>query len=257
MTVHALVADPPRPGLALPALVEDGGLLAPDQAATLAAAMIRDAAVGVANSGGEFLVNHPTEAQLPAAARTGPEPAEELRELLDGAVDDPDAVRFEPQVGATRPERIEHTVGHLLEEAGADSVALLDGRAPTLDHTALDSAAMKLRRSAVVVGPAPAGQVTYLGLTEPVDFGNLSLPFSLTAVVDLAIEAGHDVDFLPMHPRVDDAAGLATLVSVIQARRAAGRRVPAHTAAAIDSLGLEVSDEDGVPRVAIGTTDRA
>ncbi|MDZ7702657.1 MAG: DUF2064 domain-containing protein [Halobacteriales archaeon] len=235
MTVHALVADPPRPGLALPALVEAGALDAED-AATLAGAMLRDAAVAATDSGGDLLVNHPTADQLPAEHRGGLAPAEALRSLVGDAVDDSGEVRFEPQVGDDPVERVGNTLTHLLESEEAASVALLDGRAPTLDRTALDSAAMKLRRHEAVVGPAPDGRVTYLGLTEPLDLDGLAYPFSLEALVDRAVEAGHSVEFLPVHPRVERAADLATLEPLVAARRAAGRRVPPHTAAALEAV---------------------
>lgn len=264
MTVHALVVDPPRPGLALPALVssdeadDSGQGLGASGAAALAEAMIQDAAVGAENSGGDLLVNHPTESQLPEAHRTGTDPATELRVLFDEALSDPDAVRFEPQVGSSFDARVGNTVTHLLREEDADSVAVLDGRAPTLDRTVLDSAAMKLRRSEAVLAPAPApaGGVAYLGLTEPIDFADAWSPPALGTLVDRALDAGHDVDFLPMHPRVDDPSGLASLVGVVEARRVAGRRVPEHTAAAIASLGIRLGN-DGSVRVGAGATDRA
>lgn len=238
MTVHALVADPPRPGLALSPLVS-AGVLETEAAATLAGAMLQDAAVGAARSGGELLVNHPTDEQLPETHRLDQEPAEELRELLGDVLGDLESVRFEPQVGETRAARIENTVGHLLDEEGATSVAVLDGRAPTLDRTELDSAAMKLRRSEAVVAPAPGGRVAYLGLTEPLELGDLAHPFELTAVIDRAVEAGLDVDFLPMQPWVENEASLETLTDLVAARRTAGRRVPERTAAVLGTLGLE------------------
>ncbi len=254
MTVHALLVDPPRPGLALPGLV-DAGPLDDDAAATLAGAMVRDAAVAATESGGDLLVNYPPAAQLPAANRAGPEA--ELRELLEGALSDPDDVRFEVQVGDSFAARAGNAVAHLLREEDADSVAVLDGRAPTLSRTALDSAAMKLRRSEAVVGPAPGGRVAYLGLTEPIDFEGAWTPPELRTVVDRAVDAGHDVDFLPMHPRVDGPGGLASLVALVEARRAAGRLVPRHTAAAIESLGLRVVAEGDGRRVVVGSTDGA
>lgn len=261
MTVHALVVDPPRPGLALQDLVEtpagSGGPLSPEAAATVSGALIRDAAVAAESGGGELLVNHPMADQLPEAHQSATDPAADLRELLADAVADPDAVRYEPQVGSSYDARVGNTVTHLLRDEGADSVAVLDGRAPTLDRAALDSAAMKLRRSEVVVGPAPGGRVAYLGLTAPIDFAGAWMPPPLETVVDRAVDAGHDVDFLPMHPRIDDAVGLASVVSMVEARRAAGRRVPVHTAAAIDELGLQVDERDGATRVAVDSTDRA
>lgn len=262
VTVHALVVDPLRPGLALPDLVsggpfDEGTGLDPDAAVTLSGAMVRDAAVAVERSGGELLVNHPTEDQLPEGDRGGADPAAELRDLLDGAVADVEAVRFEPQVGGSFEARVGNTVTHLLREEGATSVAVLDARAPTLDRAALDSAAMKLRRSEAVLGPAPGGGVAYLGLTDPVDFEGAWRPPALETLAGRAVQAGHDVDFLPMHPRVDGVEGLATLVSLVEARRAAGRRVPEYTAAAIDDLGLRVDAVDGSTHVLTGSTDRA
>lgn len=235
MTVHALVADPPRPGLALPGLVSTGKL-GSEAAASLAGAMLQDVAIGAANSGGELLVNHPMDEQLSPKYRRDMAPVDELRELIAGVLADPEAVRFEPQVGESRAARIENTVGHLLEEEGATSVAVLDGRAPTLDRTALDSAAMKLRRSEVVVAPAPGNRVAYLGLTEPLELADLAVPFELTAIADRAVEVGYEVDYLPMHPRVDDEAGLQTLTDLVAARRVARRRVPERTATVLETL---------------------
>lgn len=249
MTVHALVVDPPRPGLALPELHaaqgRSDGVLAPAEAATLAGAMIRDAAVAAEESGGDLLVNYPPESQLPETSRTGTAPEAELRELLAEVLSDVDTVRFEPQVGSSFDARVGNTVTHLLREEGASSVAVLDGRAPTLERTALDSAAMKLRHSEAVVAPSPGGGVAYLGVSEPFDFAGAWEPPALRTMVDRALAAGHGVDFLPMHPRVDGPAGLASLVVLVQARRAAGRTVPEHTAAAIDRLDLHVDDSRG------------
>lgn len=257
MTVHALVVDPPRAGLALPDLLADAAGLAPTDAASLAGAMIRDAAVAAHDSGGDLLVNHPTASQLPEAARADPDPAAELRELLADAVGNLESVRFEPQVGDTFAARVGNTLTHLLREEDAETVAVLDGRAPTLDHTALDSAAMKLRRSQAVVGPAPGGGVTYLGLSDPLDFTDAWQPPALETLVDRAVDAGHAVDFLPMHPTVDGPRGLASVVSLISARRAAGRRIPEHTAAAIEALGLRVVEREGTSGLAVDSTDRA
>jgi glycosyltransferase A (GT-A) superfamily protein (DUF2064 family) len=257
MTVHALVVDPPRPGLALPELASRVPGLGNDGAATLAGAMVQDAAVAAADSGGDLLVNHPTASQLPEASRTGADPASELRELLNEALDSLDDVRFEPQVGGSFEARVGNTVTHLLRAEDAASVAVLDGRAPTLDHPALDSAAMKLRRSEVVVGPAPGGRVAYLGLTGPIDFAGAWQPPALETLVDRAVDAGHAVDFLPMHPAVDGSEGLASVVPVVAARRAAGRRVPEHTAAAIDELALRVVEGEANGPLAVDSTDRA
>lgn len=255
MTVHVLVAEPPRPGVALADLATGGGL-GEDDAATLAGAMLQDAAAAVAASGGDLLVAHPTEDQLPSPARTGADPADELRALLDEALAKPDAVRYEPLVGETVPGRVANFVGTLLGEEDAASVAVLDGRAPTVDRTVLDGGGMALRRSEAVVAPAPGDRVAYLGLTAPLEFAGPSPLPSLSTAVDRATEPGLDVDFLAMQPRVDDRFGLATVASLIRARRAAGRRVPEHTAAAIEGLGLEIIEADGRARPRLPPSDR-
>lgn len=261
VTVHVLVVDPPRPGLALPGLTGEAssgeGSLGTEAAATLAGAMIQDIAIAAASGGGDLLVNHPTEDQLDGSHRTGLEPAEELAALLEDTPIALDTVRFEPQVGSSFEARVGNTVMHLLQEEGEASVGVLDGQSPTLERTALDSAAMKLRRSEVVVAPAPDGGVAYLGLTDPLDFEGAWRPPAIRSIVDGAVEAGHAVDFLPMHPRADDSKGLATLITVIEARRTAGRRIPEYTASAIDTLGLRVVQRDGRLDIQTNATDRA
>ena len=265
MTLHCLVVDPPRPGLSLPGLVD--GPLDPESAATLYAASIKDAMAAAARSGGELLVNYPPAEQLPAEHRTDTSPEAELRSLAADAVEGVEEVRFEVQVGSTFAARAGNAATHLLSEEGEDSVAVMSGTAPTLGRTALDGAAMKLRRHEVVVGPGTGGRVAYLGLSELVDFEGAYEPPSAEAsaadggagrttevedLVELGLAAGHEIAFLPVHPVIEDEAGLATLVAEVRARLRAGRNVPAHTAAAVEQLGLRVVDEDGMRRVVVG-----
>jgi hypothetical protein len=115
---------------------------------------------------------------------------------------------------------------------------VLDGRAPTFDRTDLDGAGMKLRRSEVVIGPAPHGRVAYVGFTEALDLDGLDWPFGLEPLVERATAEGLDIDILSLHPWVGDERDLETVSSHIAARRTATRRVPEHTAATIDELGL-------------------
>ena len=273
MTLHCLVVDPPRPGLSLPGLVERAGFEGPlsaEVAAELHAASISDAMVAATRSGGELLVNYPAEEQLPAEHRSDSSPESDLRALAESALDDPEAARFEVQVGSTFAARAGNAATHLLEQEEEDSVAVLRGTAPTLGRTALDGAAMKLRRNGVVVGPGSGGRVAYLGLSELVDFEGAYEPptadpggtgdgdgrdegagatTELEDLVGRGVEAGHDVAFLASHPVVEDEAGLATAVAEIRARLRAGSIVPEHTAEAVERLGLRVVAEDGERRV--------
>lgn len=248
MTTHALLAAPPIDGLVL-----DGvDALSDDQAATLYAAMVMDTMRNVDGTGGELLVNYPPARDFPDDALDGRSPEALLRELAVDALDDISEVRFEVQVGDSFAERAENTTTHLLEEEDADSVAILDGRAPTLLRTALDSAAMTLRRNEVVLAPSAGGRVAYVGLKEPLDFGRGFEPPEAVSLAETAVENDLSVDFLPLHPLVTRDAELATLVASIQARRAADRFAPEFTSAAIDELGLGVAGSDGRRTVTVG-----
>lgn len=247
MTLHCLIVDPPRPGLSLPGLVD--GTLSADGAAALHAASISDAMVAAERSGGELLVNYPAEEQLPEAHRTGTTAEDQLRELAAEVLESPDDARFEVQVGSTFAARAGNAASHLLSEEGEATVAILRGTAPTAGRTALDGAAMKLRRTPVVVSPGTGGRAAYLGLAEPIDFEGAYEPPEVEDLVDRGVEAGHEVEFLAHHPVIEDEAGLASLVTEIRARRRAGRIVPEHTDAVVDRLGLRVVDADGERRV--------
>lgn len=247
MTVHALLVDPPIEGLAL-----DGvDVLAPDEAATLAEAMLKDTLRNVAGTGGDLLVNFPSATAIPDAEQGDDPPETILREIASDALDDPSEVRFEVQVGDSYAERAGNTATHLLEEEDADSVAILDGRTPTLRRTALDSAAMKLRRNEVVIAPAAAGRVAYVGLSEPIDFTAGFQPPMVESLTAAATGAGLTVDFLPLHPSVASDVELATLIATVRARKAAGRLIPEFTTAAIKDLGLEVTNVGGRRTVSV------
>jgi glycosyltransferase A (GT-A) superfamily protein (DUF2064 family) len=239
MTVVAVLCDPPRPGLVLPGLHEEGPLT-PDEAADLYAAMLADTFLAVDRSGGDLLVNYRPEELLPEAYRgTGDVTAEaELRALAADALDDPGETRFEVQVGSSYAARAGNTATHLLREEGADSVAVIRGTAPFLTRTAIDSAAMKLRSTPVVLGPAPTGRVFYAAFTEPVDFADAFDPPEVATLAARGEAAGHGVDFLPMQPVLRTAADLDTVLPLVAARRDAGRVVPKRTAPLLAELGL-------------------
>ena len=243
VTVHALLVDPPREGLALPDLPATAPI-SEAEATDLYAAMIKDAVRAAAESGGDLLVNSPPEDSLAEIHRRDRSPQAELRALISEVID-PGEARFEVQVGSTFAARAGNATTHLLREEDADSVAILDGTTPTLARTDLDGAAMKLRRSEVVLGPAPGGRVHYLGLTEPLDFEGAYAPPEVETLARRGADAGFDVDFLSLHPRVETGADLVTLLATIRARQAGGRRVPEHTAAALSELGVHIGVEDG------------
>lgn len=239
MTVVCVLCDPPRPGLVLTELVDEGPLTA-DQAADLYAALLKDTFVAVERSGGDLLVNYRPEELLPEAFRgEGDADAEaEIRALAADACSDLDDVRFEVQVGSSYAARAGNTVTHLLREEDVDSVAVVRGTAPFVTRATIDSAAMKLRTTPVVLGPAPDGRVFYAAFTEPIDFTDV---FAAPEVATLAARgdaADLGVDFLPMQPVLRTPEDLDTVLPLIAARRDAGRIVPKETAPLIADFGL-------------------
>lgn len=248
MTVVAVLADPPRDGLVLPDL-PGGTPLSESEVATLYEAALKDAVRAVAASGGDPLVNYPSADDLPASGDDH-DPEDRLRSVVEDALDgfpeaDAGEVRYEVQVGSTPAARVGNTVTHLLREEDANSAAVCWPTAPLMGRTEVDSAAMKLRGSPVVVGPADGGRVYYAGFTEPVDFEDALEPPAVETLVTRGVDAGHDADFLPTVPRIDTPGGLASTVAIVRARTWAGRIVPEFTAGAIDDLGLAVREEGG------------
>ncbi|MEF8840932.1 MAG: hypothetical protein V5A62_04810 [Haloarculaceae archaeon] len=255
MTTVAVLADPPRPGLVHERLVEATPLTAAE-AADLYAAGFRDVCRAAATSGGDLLVNYRADEDLPDGtggredgANAGDSDSEaELRAALEPVRElDAGDVRFEVQVGGTFAGRAGNTATHLLKNEGVTSVAIATPSAVLLTRQRIDEAAMKLRRREVVLGPAPGGRVYYAGLRETVDFEDAYAPPALETLTGRAVDAGLDVDYVATAPVLETAADLAELVTLVRARRAAGRNLPAHTAEVLASLDLRVrADGDGL-----------
>jgi len=245
MAIHAVLLDPPRPGFVLSRLAATAPV-SEREAADLYAAMATDVLRAAERSGGEVLVNYRGAETIPDAETDGDTDAEAaVRALANDALSDPETARFEVQVGSTRAARVGNTVTHLIEEEGADSVSVIDPRAPTVARTHLDGAAMSLRRSETVLGPAPGGRVYYHGMTDPIDFDGIYEPPELSTIARRAADAGHGVSFAGMHPVVATEEDLVTLLVVLEARAAAGRPVPETTLETLYDLNLRVDVTGG------------
>ena len=243
MTTVAVFADPPTGGAVLPALAD--GLLDETEATALYTAMLTDVCRAVEASGAELLVNYRPADQVPGDL----DPESVLRETLGPELDAPDDVRFEVQVGTTFAGRVGNTVTHLLEEESVATVAAVEPTAALLARQQIDSAAMKLRSSDVVLGPTTGGRVYYAGFGAPIDFEGAYATPTVETITERAGDAGLAVDFLPTNPVVETPADLATAVPVLRSRRAAERVVPPRTAAVTAELGLRVRDGDSGPEV--------
>ena len=249
MTVLAVLARPPRPGLVLPKLAETTPL-SEQAAADLYEAMLRDTLLAVDRSGGELLVNYLPDEELPEEHRTEIDPAAELRTIAADTLDDVSDVRFEPQVGSTLSARAGNTITHLLETEGVSSAAVVFGNAPLMSRVLVDGAAMKLRTNEVVVGPATEGRSYYAGFSEPVDFAESFAGLDLQRLTDRAADADLETEFLQLTPRVETGADLLSFVPLLRARVTAERIVPEYTAEFVYEHGIDVVDgADGLELV--------
>jgi len=249
MTTVTVFADPPVEGFVLQDLA--GGLLTESEAAALYEAMLVDVCRAVESSGAELLVNYRPPEQVP----DGVDPEAAVREPLDEALDAPDDARYEVQVGSTFAGRVGNTVTHLLEREEVATVAAVEPTAALLSRQLVDSAAMKLRTSDVVLGPTGEGRVYYAGFGEPIDFEDAYATPTVETIGERAADAGLGVDFLPSTPVVETRADLLSAVPLLRARNRAERAVPPRTTAFVDEVGLRVVDDDGAPTV-VRETDK-
>lgn len=239
MTVVALLARRPDEGVVLTGLADETPL-STAEAATLYEAMLADTMAAVRNSGGDLLVNYaPGEDDAETEAR--------LRSVAASTLDDPDDIRFEVQVGSTESAVVGNTITHLLETEDAATAAVLRPEAPLVGRALVDSAAMKLRRNDVVLGPAEDGHVYYAGFGDPIDFENALAPPTVETLATRAVDAGLDVALESQHSLVRSAAGLRTVLATLQARRSAGLPLPEATTDVVDQLGLVVEGEGDAP----------
>lgn len=235
MTTVAVLADPPQKGAVLEGLVDD--VVTEAQAVTLYRAMVGDVCEAVQTSGAELLVNYRPADQLPVDVD---DPEDALRSVVEDALDDTDDIRYEVQVGSTFAARVGNTVTHLLEREEVQTAAAVTPVAAFLGRQHVDSAAMKLRRSGVVLGPTTDGRVYYAGFTDPIDFTDAYDPPAVESLVERAGEADLDTDFLPMLPTLETAHDMQTVLPLLRARTAAGSRIPFRTASVISGLDLDV-----------------
>lgn len=252
MTTVCVLCDPPREGESereqrdreddRRKSIEEGVLsdltdtssLSESETTALYTAMLKDICCAVETSGGDLLVNY-----RPDENGDNDDSAEaEIRAVVRGVLDDPDAARFERQVGETFAGRAGNTATHLLKRENVDSVAIVEPSAVFLTRQRIDGAAMKLRRSSVVLGPSPGGRVYYAGFTDPIDYADAYAHPAIETLTDRARDVKHEVDFIPMEPFVETESDLADAVALIRARQRAGRSTPPYTTRFLDDLDL-------------------
>jgi len=242
MTTVVVLAEPPIEGAMLPALQPEP--LTANEADRLYRAMLADVCETVQHGEADLLVNYPDPDGVPDDV----DPETSLRAILDAELPSSEEVRYEVQVGETVAGRVGNAITHLLESEDAGHVAFVEPTVPLLGREHIGTAAMKLRTSEVVLGPSTDGRVYFAGFREPVDFEDALAPPAVETLTDRALDAGHDVDFLPILPRVEQPDDLATAVSLVRSRHAADRLVPPRTTALFEKWGLRVNEEGELSR---------
>lgn len=231
MPIVVVRADAPIPGNVLPRLV-DGTPLTESEAADLYRSALRDVSEAVAGSGADLLVTYRERADLEESAETL------VRDAVTPALQTPEAVRFEPEIGSTPAARIGNTVTHLFESEGASSVAILDPTAVLAARPRIDQASMQLRRNDLVLGPAANGEFFYAGFSEPIDFGGIDGRPDLGTLVDRASDEDFAITTVEMAPTLRTPAQLRSTVPLLLARRRAGNPVPVRTVARLEEFGF-------------------
>lgn len=231
MTTVVVLADPPVEAC-VPNLLPEGVEGGPDS--DLYRAMLADVCTAIQRGEGEVLVNHPPSEAVP----DGVDPEESLREALGERVPAPAEIRYEVQVGESKSGKVGNALTHLLESEGEETVAVADAAALFLRREHLGNAAMQLRTSEVVLGPAPDGRVYFAGFRESIDFEDAFGDPPIERLANRGREAGHAVSFLPMTPTFDGPDDFETVLSLLRARRRAERLVPERTAALLAEWGL-------------------
>lgn len=222
----AIMAKAPRVGDAKTRLVPD---LSPEQAATLSACFIRDAAGNIAAAA--------LEAAIDGYVAYAPQEAEaEFRRLLT------QETRLLPSRRAGLGASLCDAAADLLA-TGYGSVCLLNSDSPTLPTSVLVEAARSLSfpGDRLVLGPAEDGGYYLIGLKhahrrlfEDIAWST-SLVFAQTA--ERARETGLEPVVLPVWYDVDDVASLRRLHSELQRETGPRGIYPAsHTSAFLRSL---------------------
>lgn len=249
MTTIVVLAEAPGPD-SLPGLAD---ILSPAERQALAGAMLADVGATVQHGNADLLVNYKAGTEDDgegAKATTDDEdgPSERLQSILAEAVPDPSAVRYEPQVGRSRAARVGNALTHLLEDEDIDSVGVVEPTAIFLRREHVGQFAMKVRTSDVVVGPAPGGRVAFAGFGTPIDFTDYDVHPAVETVTERAVSRDLVVDYLPLTPVLQSETDLETVVSLLSARRRAGRAVPPRTTAQLEEWGLTVESDGCITR---------
>jgi len=232
----AVMAKAPRPGRCKTRLTPP---LAPDQAAALSAAFLRDTTENIVTAGHAQKI-HPWAAYAPAGSEHlfDGHLADGTRLVLaDGSPDMP------PQVQGFGRSLL-HAIQALLKR-GYGAACVLNSDGPTLPTAYLAEAARLLAQPGdrAVLGPANDGGYYLLGLRQAHAqmFADIvwSTEFVAAQTIARAGEIGLEVVTLPVWYDVDDAAALQRLVADLSSQPGAGAHFAAPaTRACLHRLGL-------------------
>lgn len=189
-------------------------------------ALCADAIVAVHESGGDLYLVIPTD---DPGARSF---ATELQETVLPAGESAPLVDVPANDGEPDPLAALRT---LRDQSTAASVALLDGRTSMIERTQLDSAAMRLRRDAVAIGPTPTGAWYYLGTSLPSDAWPATIASQIDSLAETFEQPDRAVGVLPLLPRIRSEESVEGMRAVLSARQSSNATVAPYTSAWLEN----------------------
>ncbi len=124
----------------------------------------------------------------------------------------------------------------------AATVGIIDPSVGLIRRRHLDTAAMRLRREDVVIGPTPEGGWYYVGTgLEAEELPDMLDP-SLDRLMD-ELDEDLDIGFLPLLPVIRADHHLAGVGSLLEAMDRSGRRIAPYTRAWLESHGETVATD--------------
>lgn len=199
-----------------------------DAIADLFHATSADAATAVHESGGDLAF-----AVADDAARTFADT------LSRSALPDAEVLRLELDVD-TGIADVGPALRAIRDHSDAASVGVIDPSVGLARRTHLDTAAMRLRREDVVIGPTPGGGWWYLGTRVGADELPEVLGDSVVGLLDGLDPDTLEVGFLPLLPIIEDDADLGGLRELLGAMTRADRSVAPYAAAWFESTETTV-----------------
>lgn len=197
-----------------------------------------DAASAVEESGGELYLAITTQ-----EPPTGQRDARAFADELADTVLDEDATILDVPGEDGVPDTTQ-TLASVRADSDAASVAVLDPRVPLIGRQHLDTAAMRLRRNDVVIGPTPTGGCYFVGTSLAADALPRVWDTDIDATTRALAETDNALGFIAILPRLAHADTISGITALVNAFNRSDQSVAPFTRACLDrydEIGTDTS----------------